>query len=294
MDISHSSRKLFHSCERKFQIKKIYSGAGESLSYAGDVGNALHVGIQEYARTRDPILAYYGLLRNYPRKYQKSEKDARGIAACYATLKCMMDKYDAEGWELATVNGKPAIEVAFCIKIKNTDIRFVGKIDFIILDPMTGKFKVVDVKTTTLDPKFAYSDQDVPYSFVLEYLQSNEASSCRSRGNFNFAGKFIHVDYMVAKIDVMNPTGVIESFKRAEVDVNEWAFGLIMDIQQIDLMKKINMFRRNGDACTAWNRECEFYGVCYERDPEKLMKILPEGKQYTFPFDVEFELDLGI
>lgn len=287
MDVSYSSLGLFRGCERKFELTKIYCGRRERLSHAGDVGNALHAALQEYARTKSVDFAIYTLFRKYPRQYAKSDFDQRGLPACYATLLALIQKFEEEAWELATVNSRPAIEVAFCIKIKGTDFRYVGKMDFIIRDKHTGKFFVVDLKTTTKEPLFRYSDQCIPYGFVLEQLQTGEAT-------MDFTNRLLDIWYMVGYIDIFEPRVAIEKFTKTGDDLDEWAFSLMRDIKDIELVQKLNMFRRNDKNCRAYNRDCEFYSVCYERDPERLHKILEKDEPYTFDFDVTLELDIGM
>lgn len=282
MFISHSSRKLFHGCVRKFYFRKIFNHPKRDTSLAAEVGKALHTAFQHYIIHKDEDAAIWELMKNYPIELCYSDMDDRSLEAVYYTLMEIITSTIHSRMEVAYIIGMDgqrhaAIEVPFEIIVDGVDldgkgmqISYIGYIDAIMWDPELEMYVIIDLKTTgrkltDVEPLYKFSEQVIPYHMVLEYMQNT--------GVQNFTVKYVH-----GKIDLINPNVQVISFVKNASDVQEWYQGLLVDIAAIQQYIKLNFWPRTGggDGCMAWNKPCQHYDICGINDEELLRTTIED------------------
>lgn len=278
--ISHSSLKLLRSCSRKFEFRKLYELSGSETGEAAGAGIALHAGLQHYFTHRDEDAAIWQFMLHYPYDLQPNPMAERGLEASFATLLHMMHDPNLLEYELATVHSasgqaKPATEIGFKIELpgfslsahKNIPVVYIGFIDLILFNRMTGSYLVVDIKThrrniEDMTPLYQYDEQCIPYGLILEQLLGKEI-----RG--------LTIQYYSVYIDILNPVSKVYTFEKSLEDVKDWARGLTLDLVQLRQMFDMQWFKRNGgEQCMSFNRPCEFLDICMNRDWRSIAILL--------------------
>ena len=290
LELSHSSRSSFRTCPRKLEFRKVHHNSRRSESYAGNAGSALHNGIQDYAQYKDVEKAVWEMMKAFPIKYQKSWSDERSLAACYTTLKSMMNWEMMDRYELAYLKKPdgtlvPATEVPFILRISEFPffpdggticVDYIGFMDFILYDKLDDQHVVTDLKTTTRTVdhvvEFRFSEQCLPYGLVLESVLGNELS----RG--------FEVDYWSAYINAVEPKNQLLKFHKTQEDIRDWMQGYLFDLDAIRRYYNLGWFARNGNACLSWNRPCVFWDFCETRDPKVINAMLAQDAENQVPF----------
>lgn len=276
---------------------------GKDRSLAGDVGGALHAGYQDYLVHGDRDKALLALALAYPIDLNDNPMKPRSLEACIPTLDAMMDSEYLMEYELAKVDcidglTRPATEVYFKINIKNFSlsdnefipVSYVGYIDAILYNHLTDEYIVCDIKTHTdksydLSPKYQFSPQCLPYGIVLERMLGQQLDG-------------LSVKYLSTFIDIAQPKVAIYDFEKSKQDIEDWARGLIVDLQQIKMFYQMQWFPRTADGCIAWFKPCRFFDICESRDDDYIQQMILENKEpYTDRTDepwIECDLELGI
>lgn len=293
LKLSYSSLNLFSSCERKFELTKLYDRRPfDGDTFAAEVGKALHAGYQNYLTNHDPDKALWELARAYPHDIyflsDPSKVESRSIEACVVTLDAMLERGGSEGWELAYIKNHlgetvPAIEVPFEIILDGFEladgrgISFVGFIDAIMFRGDT--YRTLDIKThqnysRDYNAQYKFDTQQIPYGIVLEHVLQKEIE------------KF-DVLYLDCKIDVAEPVIELVEFTKDRDDIQEWLMNTVMKVQQIQRNMEMDYFPRRDGGCVMWNKPC-FYlrdNVCSMRDKEQIQKWFLEGQDFEPPRD---------
>jgi len=278
--ISHSSRSSFRRCARIFEFSKLYGDRDDrSEAFAGDVGNALHRGFQEYLISKDEKQAVLKFLMAYPTEieYNDPRNSPRSLEASYATLQELIRSPIVDEYELVKIktrfgDERPAIEVPFAIEIIGSPfpipVYFVGFIDAILFSKIKKTYMVDDIKTTRLSlldmsARYEFDEQTVPYGIILEQVLGHEI------GEFD-------VSYLSAYIDLLEPRVRLYPFTKNTGHINDWYVGLCDDIGRMWRYYKNEFWPRatNGDTCLAFNRACYFLEYCSFRDPSVLSRMI--------------------
>jgi len=279
LPLSYSSRGTLHSCERRFELRKLYghdrSEREESLP--PEVGHALHTGYQTYFATRDRDAAAAAFMLRYPAHLCNNRNDQRSIEAAYLTLEEMMAHPIDSRYKIATINHngvmKPAIEVPFRIMIRDVSllrdqqiaICYDGFIDLILLDTVTGDYCPLDIKTTRTwrtdySAKYMYDDQCLPYGYILQRVLNRNTTA------FN-------VLYLVAFIDALKPRVFMYDFPITEQRVQEWAFTFAFELNMLRQYAEMGFFPRRGASCDGYG-VCQYFDVCGYTNPDDIRKFL--------------------
>ena len=300
--ISDSSLSTFDStCAKKFAFLKIWGGGRGPSDLPGEVGNALHTGFQSYMLSNDREKALFDMMLRYPIELCSNPEDNRSLEACYATMQLIMDYNHLQAYEIAEVRDKegnirPAIEVPFRINLKefslsSTDvipIYYVGFIDAVLFNNLTGEYIVVDLKSTRdntkdLTAKFAFKEQCIPYALIIERM-------------LNATIDHLKMIYLSVFIDIQKPTIFPYEFQKDEYDIQEWALGLADKIDRIKRYYNAGWWPRNSNACISYRKVCPFFTMCDERDIEKIQQRIA----YNFEvieedeFNAWIEMDLEL
>lgn len=281
LQISHSSRELLQTCERKFQLIKLLDNlelSDEENPYFSR-GHSIGNGIATYLATGDFNQAYFTAWLSYWPELELSEKYITQSATLniLSLIQPELDLFSME-WEVAMFNGKPAAELSFRLLI-GEDFTYVGFVDLVVRNRSTGVYGVVEVKTTTnrakdIDPLFKNSEQAVMYSSVLDQIVGEELS--------NYEVIYFVIQDVNGKI-----TFHIKHYKKTLLDRLQAFLGIGLDVKHLEACQELGVFPRRGSKCQAYNKVCQFFGTCNLQgaDLPKQREESKEAWQFTFSFD---------
>lgn len=281
--LSHSSRSILHECERKFQLEKLLAGPKDKEESAHfSYGHAMGAGVATYLATRDKELALYQCWLNY---WPVVEMDTKNqwtalyhLMGAFKTLDTMLGAY-----EVAQFRGAPAVELSFKLIINETKY-YVGHIDVVLKHKMTGKYYVLEIKTTGLGlldlrPAYMHSGQAVGYSIALDKIVGEELSTY---GVLYFVVQLPH-----PKAESKQCKYHVFDFPKTLVDRLNWFVALGLDVQHLEAMEQINVFPKRGDSCIKYNKPCVHFGTCSLQDFDAPKKQEPDDKEYVFEYNLE-------
>lgn len=275
---SYSSRELLHSCERKYQLTKLVGPkpAREEREYFSH-GHGFGSGVASYMLYGDKDKAIYDCWIAYWPIIDTEEYNAY---ICCALLRMAFFKLDElrRDWEVATFNGKPAIELSARINI-NPEIYDVAFIDVVLKHKQTGMYAVLECKSTSarwndIEPMYKNSSQTIGYSVILDAVAGAELASFQT---IHFVGQ------MKGKLltDVVFHT---LPYIRTLRDRLDWFITLGMDIQRLQQMIELKYFPMRGGHCQSFGRPCQYFGTCQFRKSDVPRIEEPDTNVYDFEF----------
>lgn len=256
-------------CEREFELVELLQGNSNddvdnnpTLTF----GKAWGEGIMEYlvtegnidAAVRKAWQAYYPVVEEMDRGWQEE--------FCYHGLKVAKSTLDKilEDWQVATFNGKPAVELAFRINI-NDAIYYESSMDGVLKHRREGYHATIENKHTLtwvddITPMYKNSAQGVSYSLVLDKVVGQPLS-------------VIPIHYIVGqftKADGLHKPRIHHfRWKKTLLDRLNWFLSLGMDAKHIQEMIDIGIFPMRGHSCRRFNTVCPFFGTCHIRSGDK-------------------------
>lgn len=278
-NISYSSLLSFHSCPRKYMLRKAlprtfdFSGdlsfgdEGDTIATAAKVsksditlayGKAVGVGIQSWMMGRneaeimlDMFLAWDTAYDAEDEKSNKSFGQALLAVERFQSLQTL--DVNLEDYELAVVpsTGRAAVELGFAIQLPN-DYWYRGFIDAVLVNKFTGEFLVLECKTTgarsVSAAKYQNSEQALGYAVVLDKIF----------GSLSSFGVLYTVYLTLA------PRWETFHFAKGPVQRASWFMNTYSDINRIEKCITDGYFPSYGESCEAWGRPCEFLGSCHQ------------------------------
>ena len=287
--LSHTAMEALTVCERKFQLNRLlttsFSGPSANPNFA--FGHSYEAGCVEFLLSLDKdralwksYMAYsgedeYGIV--IPENSKKNEMTAINLVqASFPHLENLLEE-----WEIATFQGKPATQLSFRVNIDET-FYYVGYIDLVLRNRFTGRYAVLDFKTTgltllVLDPLYQNSGQLIAYSIVLDEIVGPELSS-------------YDVIYFVGQLGAGNgfqPKVSTLVFPKTLKDRLNFFISLGMDVQRLAMMREYGIFPQRGGSCLQYNKSCFHFGTCglHSLDKEKVFKEDTTEYQFTFSLD---------
>lgn len=288
---SYSSESLFHSCARKFQLTKLSSQARERLDWrseltfsfghlVGDAAQKLFMGW-----SLNKVLVF--MLSTWKEHlYQENDRQKKGFFYAMQAVE-MLDWEIREGslssYELVYYEGVPAVELGLKIRYPNGGA-YRGFVDLVLRNRDTGLYCIIDTKTNSaraLNPnQYKNSGQALGYSVVLDRIEPEYSD---------------YTVYYLVYMTVLERWELFE-FPKTKTQRAIWLRDRLWDANVRASMAENfgthGIWPMNGNACMAWNRECQFLGAC-EQATEYLMAPLAEEdmeedeSQFTFIFDLE-------
>lgn len=287
--LSNSTISLMRGCERRFQMTKLLrNDFSRDESAAMSFGKGVGAGSQLYmvlrtkgvpmAEARDAAL--YACWLSY---HPQLEDDRRFLARALDCLEKqtlflerMLTKY-----RIAELNGRLANELSFNINI-NERYYFVGYLDLVVQSKETGRYMVVDNKTTSmrgdnLEPNYKNSDQTVGYSIALDAIAKEQAE--------------FDVGYWVtqlpsAKADIFSYNFHEFIFPKRLVDRFQWFMKLLLDVNNLKQLEQLTMYPTRGNNCMNFNKVCPFYSNCQNSLLDEPAVYEPDPIEYDFTFDL--------
>ena len=263
VELSHSGLNSLSSCPRRFAFRKIILNHRSEWQEtdATAVGTAVHEGVQEYMRSRDVDAAVHALALHHPHFLKdKTKASTYDLEASVWTLLQIIENSDLPSYELATFlkDGAEhkATEIAFLVIIEFETVIFHlrGFIDLVLMNPLTGRFLPVDIKTTTpqglgtMQPKYRYDWQVTSYGIPLNALLGNT-------GSFD-------VGVFGVIMSDREPKFEFPIYERRPHDLEKYQFYLFDKCKQILGYLDQEDFPRHPQSCYSFGRLCHYHQQC--------------------------------
>lgn len=256
--LSHSSRQTLNKCARKYQLYRLNSraeelddGGQQSVTFA--YGHAVGLGIQCILEGQSIEQAawkmYCGWEIDLELRDEKRKKNFYSAIAAIQKFAAMRAAGFYKDYELVVYNGKPAVELSFCIHFPDGFI-YRGYVDAVLRNTITGEVLVLECKTTantTVNPaQFKNSGQAIGYSIVLDAIFPELSSY-----------KVLYLVYQTKSLE-WTPLPFTKSYLQRAL----WIQELLLDIDTIKMYESVGVYPMNGDACFDFFRECEYINLC--------------------------------
>lgn len=268
---SYSLLSSLHECPRRFELDKLQANAEIPLvldDSAGDVnldfafGHAVGAGIQTYAVTRSAVAAQFAAFTAWKAPWDAVKLDKRGnetgksLTLATAAVNNFIHFWDTTlaDFEVVSINGKPAVELAFAVDMQNGYWHF-GHIDAVLRSRSTGRLAVWEGKTTSFEninpATYANSSQALGYSVVVDAI----AQETEAEGS----------DYEVFYIVYSSKSREFQllPFGKSRTQRAEWLQDLLLDHANISTYERIKFYPRRGESCVnKYGRTCYWFGSC--------------------------------
>lgn len=288
--LSHSTMGLIRSCERRFQKAKLLrSAAPRDESPAMSFGKGFGAGVQHYLVLRSSGIAqgealdaalWVAWASYYPSLEDERRFQERAISLLIRSvpfLEARLREYD-----IAEFNGKPASELSFCLNISER-YYYVGYVDLILKSKESGRFHVVDIKTTSLRsldlrPHYKNSGQGIGYSIVLDSVVGQDLAT--------FDVSYWACKLGSAKDSIYIPEWVDMNFPYTIKDRMDWFLTTYLDVNYITALEQMTAYPKRGQSCMSFNRVCNFYHECSETALDQPQVYTPDEIEYDFTFEL--------
>ena len=280
--LSHSALDVLHVCERKFQLDRLLvSELNEKEEWPSTVfGRAYGEGVASYMTYQDPDLALFKTFMAY---WPILEEERKTQEICMSLVLSSIPHLDnlLMDWEVATFNGKPAIELSFRLNI-DSRFHFVGYIDLVLRNKWTGVHGIMEVKHTGLNifdlsPLYQNSGQALGYSIVLDKIVGEAQSNYEV---LYFVGQLGAGNGFTPKIHTM-------IYPKTLQDRLNWFITLGMDVERLHMMLENNVFPLRGSNCLQYMKPCKHLGTCNLHG----LDTYKEEIEDTIVYDFNYQLD---
>ena len=258
---SYSSSLVLHSCPRKYQLDKLRAEREtKEQDEIGSVhfafGHAVGAGIQSAFLPNANIDAcYWAAFKAWDFPLLEEEAGAKSRKSFWHALRAidaawhLSEALKQEGWELAYFDGKPAIEFSFRVEFPG-GFKYRAFIDIILVNSVSGKYKIVEVKTTGAtwisEAMYGNSAQALSYGIVLDYLVKDFSS--------------YDVLYLVYKTKTMEWEAM--PFTKTRQVKAEWIRNTLNDNRTISQCIEEDYWPKHGESCFEYFKPCQYFGTC--------------------------------
>lgn len=272
--VSYSSRLTLHSCPRKYELyrlkSKVANAEDELTTLTFNYGHAVGTGIQDllmceqinFLNDSNKSDWMWKMFQNWNCSIlADNPKQNKNIwLAIYAVQKfqALIDAGVFNNWELMYHEGKPAVELGFCITLPN-GFKYRGSVDAVLQHKTTGAIRVLENKTSsrTVDSAiYKNSAQAIGYSIVLDAIAPNVSS----------------YDVLYTIYNTKEYAYELVPFNKSYLQRARWIQELVLDCDLIATYIEADLFPMHGESCFDWNRECEYFGLCH-MDNSRLVQI---------------------
>lgn len=279
-ELSYSSLMLLNSCPRKYQLTKgenvVTKEKNQHLAY----GSAFGVGLQALLSGESLNNAILKAISAYDCEIDLDYFTfTKSIYHCIEALKIF---YSTElnslstDWEALMIDGKPASEVSFAIKLPSGYL-YRGYIDFILKSKVGNTILIVEAKTdgsTVSDSemrraKYANSTQGTGYAVVADYIAHKLGMKAE------LAVAYI-VNFTVSK----SFEGMI--FDKTPEDRIRFLENLVTTASVVEFYGKDNKPYPISGSCLSYNRVCNYYGICNSSDVSVRHNEIDLEKEFQF------------
>jgi hypothetical protein len=249
---TYSTQELFHTCPRKFAIKKLQAATNteeriNSPTFA--FGHAVGAGVAVYDATQNLRSAIWEAFIAWDLDLLEAERKP-GKRAGKSFWEAVWALYAYEQfYNESGLDDYESVKIEGTIAIDFEDGHFYsGHIDEVLRHRSTGRYLVKENKTSgfnNIDPAlYSNSDQALSYAVVIDMLGGNEYD-------------VLYTIYSVPEQRWISFNFVKQGFKKAE-----WLQDQLFLHQQIEGYQEVNFFPKRGRSCMNFMRRCEFYESC--------------------------------
>lgn len=295
--LSHSSQVLLESCPRLYELDRLsprVSLEGEDVHM--DFGHLVGSLVQDYLVRGSIEAATWRAYLSYPRDlfpslYSTEREEEKSSNKDFFTALHALDKFIAfkeeelVGYTVPTLNGKPAVELGFCINCPG-GFQYRGKLDALLINSRE-QLACFECKTTGSnylhEAMYRNSGQGVGYSAIVDAVASK--LGVQQRESF----PIFYPVYQSKKREwhMMGP------FVKSKVSHANWIRHLLRTIQHIGEYAEDSYFPMHGQNCFSYYRACRFFEVCEMRTEtvvgkeEKVVVKKDEEGEYPFVFSLD-------
>jgi hypothetical protein len=259
LNLSYSSLTTLHSCPRKFELYKknskeqlVDDGGSSDITFAFGhaVGDGLAASFKSDA-TENSIIWDLFKSWNCDLEARDDKRNKNFYKAVFAVQKFIALRRAGflKDYDLVYHNGKPAIELGFCINFPD-GFKLRGYVDVVLRNRITGEVVVLECKTTSqsnINPAiYKNSSQAIGYSVVLDVLFPKLSS--------------YKVIYIVYETKAMEWKEL--SFSKSYLQRALWIRELLLDIETIKMYEEATIYPMRGENCFNFYRECEYLNLC--------------------------------
>lgn len=296
--LSNSSSVLLHKCPRKFQLYKLLPNKrdeddednGGHLNFGKVVG----IGVQEYLISGSIERAVFSCFLAW-RKLLDDDEGDRARKTFWHVLYAI-DKFSGfrktviSNYDLAYIEGKPAIELGFSIDLGD-GFFYRGFLDALLVHRIKNELAVYEGKTTknkVIDPAmYKHSGQALGYSLLIDAV---------ARLIFKKSiGSAFKVSYAVYKTFAYE-WELIE-FNKTFTHRAMWIRNILLDKEMVQRYGQDDYFPMFGENCYDFFRVCPHFGTCelsneYVIGDTGLIPIKEEAEdKYPFKFHIDEIID---
>lgn len=288
---SYSMQSALKACARKFQLMKMEADCNGTREHEPNpdfaFGHAVGAGVATFDETRDLQKALWACFLAWNidlfaekerkpagRSPNKSFHHAMWAILCYKTF--YEEETDLAEYEV--VKNESTIAVDF-----EDGHFYVGHIDTLLRNKISGKFKVKENKTTvyaSVDPAlYSNSEQSLSYALVVDSLGSSE------------------YDVLYTIYSTTEQRWIQFEFTKSPRAKAEWVQSQFFTNSDLELYGDHNFFPKNGASCIHFGRRCEYYESCdfntvkvykkrFTELPMATMESIEEIEKMDFKFKV--------
>lgn len=280
---SYSQLTTLHACPRKYLLDKHAGGFDSSNPFQQNLdfafGHSVGAGVQSYCMTRSVEAAYLNAWLAWSAQMEeRDDKRCKSVWEALLAVQSFIGIYDAglsQEWEIATLQGRPAVEIAFRIDTKN-GYHHYGHIDLVMRHRKKGQLAVFELKTTSLggaeEAVYSNSSQSIGYSLVIQAAAPEQTSYI--------------VYYWVWQSK--ERTWACMPFEKSVESRTEWLRDLLLDHETLDRYHQLKFYPKRGESCFDYTKRCQYYGEC---DIVSNLPELAETEADLEAIDYSFSLD---
>lgn len=287
--ISHSSGNVFQLCEKRFQLDRLSVGREDEDGHTA-FGHAVGAGIQalflfdgNLEKAASWVFFHYNKLE-WEELDEKILKKKKTLAHAWAAVKKFVPFWQllSQDWEIAVINGKPAVEFSMRITLPN-GFMFRSYVDILLKKKTESMFAVLELKTTGFtrqhEAQWKNSDQGTAYAVPIDSLGPQES--------------YFWVKYFC--FYTTQEEWVPFDFDKKLVDKVNWIRTLLRDTKDIERCIEDDFWPKRGSACMSFGRVCPYFGSCDlpvehilphpGKRAEKLLREMKTVYQYEVSLD---------
>jgi hypothetical protein len=280
-ELSYSTLLKLHSCPRKFELYRkkatenemeATAAINQNITFA--FGHIVGDGIQQImcGASEDEVIFkmfcdWHADLADINPKQLKSFYHA---VLAVQTLINLRQHGFLEDYEVLIYNGKPAVELSFCITFPD-GFRLRGYVDAVLRHKETGAILVLECKTSsapTVNPTiYKNSAQAIGYSVVLDVIAPDVSS------------------YDVLYLVYLTNQTKYETYRFPKTYLQRaiWIQELLLDIETIKMYEQLSVYPMRGESCSDFNRDCEYLAQCNL-----------SNKYVTLPLPKDYKGDIAV
>lgn len=287
--LSYSGNLTLHTCPRLFQLSKLNAEIDSQEDYESSVtfafGHCVGLGIQLALQGYTLERTIYELFLFWePDLFASNPKQIKSFwhtVSALETYYSLISNGFLKDWELVYYEGKPAVELGFCITLPD-GFKYRGFVDAVLRHKINGKVMVLECKTssaTNLNPAtYKNSAQAIGYSIVLDKLLSDLSS--------------YDVLYLVYLSKSMKYEQL--QFGKSYLQRALWIQELLLDVESIKMYESCGVYPMRGENCVQYYRDCKYLQSCTlsthlltkSLTAEQETAYLEKEKAYTITVDI--------